>query len=485
MKLSRKFKLKKTQAELDFVDIDPTRDTKLFIDSQLIGSSHHPFADRCHSTIASFFNFFLALVRSGKEDDARELFSHLHEPNETCLGSSKGTPAGRGVGGENASDIFDSVMSSRAIETGVLTDLEDFRIFVHGVGPDKVSDMTTNIIRKNLIDYTQRQCDLHNIKLQNDVATGPWWDRVNRQWNWSHERMLIINDRPILLVPKSIVSYGRWFTADKYHRQFVLNIVKREQLASNGPFVRHRKPKKGQKIGDAYVNKKDLVPNYPPDKDFLAGYTQNHPEVFKEFKQFSAKVVKPLEHGEINGRIDVQEICLYLADQLLNTPSGGDHASAYHRLMIGILELIFYPNLTCPEKEEEIHEGRKRIDIVFENSARDGEFFKLMNVRNIPAQYVPVECKNYSKDVKNPELDQLSSRFSFQRGQFGILVFRTVNDKATLIKRCQDTYKDGRGLIVPIMDDDFISILEAKAKNPIDRPEEELLRKRIREIIMA
>jgi hypothetical protein len=157
MKLSELFELKKTQAELDFIDIDTARDTPLYLDPHLIGASQHPFAEQCHSTISSFFSVFLALIGDGAKEQARELFSNLDEPNETCLGSSKGPPRGRGVGGENADDIFASVLNSRAIETGVLDHLEDFRIFVHGVGKDKVSDMTTNIIRANLIEYTLYQ----------------------------------------------------------------------------------------------------------------------------------------------------------------------------------------------------------------------------------------------------------------------------------------------------------------------------------------
>jgi hypothetical protein len=296
--------------------------------------------------------------------------------------------------------------------------------------------------------------------------------------------MLIVKSKPILLVPKSIVSYGRAYSLDRYHRQHVLNFVKREQLATNGPFVRHRKPKKGQKVGDPYVNKKDIEPAYPQTKDFIAGFTQQHRDVFKEFRKSTSVTAKPLDHTEITSRIDIPEICLYLATKLRDTPSGNDHASAYHSLIVGILELIFYPNLTCPEKEQEIHDGRKRIDIAFDNSARDGEFFRLMSVRNIPAQFVMIECKNCGKDVKNPELDQLAGRFSFRRGKFGMLVCRAVKNYPTLIKRCQDAYKDDRGLMIPILDDDLVAILEAKTKNPLSRPEEEFLARRIREVAL-
>ena len=80
------------------------------------------------------------------------------------------------------------------------------------------------------------------------------------------------------------------------------------------------------------------------------------------------------------------------------------------------MELLFYPNLSLPRKEKDIHEGRKRIDIVFDNSSETGFFFNLPN-KNIllPCPYVYVECKNYTGEVANPEIDQLSGRFSNRR----------------------------------------------------------------------
>ncbi|MFC5473283.1 hypothetical protein [Paraherbaspirillum soli] len=486
MKISKLFELKKTQAELDFVDIDPERDVALFLDSQLIGASNHVFADRCHNTISNFFSLFLELIQEGERDQARELFSYLSEPNETCLGSSKGEPAGRGVGVEQASDIFESIMGSRAIETGVLDHLEDFRIFVHGVGPDKVSDMTTNIIRKNLIEYTQNQCALHNIPMRPAVATNPWWNAETRQWESSHETMLVINHHPILLVPKSLVSRGVSYSFDRYHRQWVLNFVKRDHLASNGPHVRRRKPKKGQAEGEAYVTKGDMAKFVaPPNKDYVAGFTQKHPKIFKDFKEFSKENAKPLTNTEINSTVDMSDLCQYLIKKLVKTPSGNDDATNYHHLIIGILELIFYPNLTCPVKEKEINDGRKRIDLVFDNSARSGQFYNLHQIRKITSPYIMVECKNYGTDVANPEVDQLAGRFSINRGRFGMLLCRSVKNYKKLIQRCQDTHNAQNGLIIPILDDDLIKILNAKAQSPQSRPEEDFLAERIREVAMG
>jgi hypothetical protein len=484
MKISEQFGLAKSQAEIDFIDIDPEYDISLFIDPHLIGVSDHPFSNACHTTITSFFTFFLELVGRGEQERAKGLFSFLHEPNETCLGISTGKPNGRGVGGTQASEIFDSIMGSRAIETGVLEHLEDFRIFVHGVGPDKVSDMTTNIIRKNLIEYTQQQCGLHGIPLQSNVGTGPCWNSQARRWEHYHEDMLVIDGRQILLVPKCIVTYGRGYSFDRYHRHYVLNFVKHEHLISNGPFVQRRELANGRE--KVWVTKEDMSKHVtPPDKDFIAGYTEQHKHLFENFKRDAAKAARPLSDEEINSSVDVGEICAHLIEILRATPPGGDTASSYHKLVVGILELIFYPNLTCPRKEFEIYEGRKRIDIRFDNWAREGEFYRLHDKRDIPCAYIFVECKNYSTDVANPELDQLSGRLNAKNGKFGLLLCRSVNNYDTLIARCRDAFNAKHELMVPLMDEDLITILEAKMEKPNSRPEEALLAARIDEIVLG
>jgi hypothetical protein len=72
-----------------------------------------------------------------------------------------------------------------------------------------------------------------------------------------------------------------------------------------------------------------------------------------------------------------------------------------------------------------------------------------------PAAHLFVECKNYGKEVGNPELDQLSGRFSPSRGQVGLLVCRSFQNKLLFMKRCIDTAKDLRGFVIALDDDDL------------------------------
>jgi hypothetical protein len=153
VKISSYFDLNKSQYELDFVDVDPDFDTPLFIDPYFLGRCKTPWAEEANRTIYSFFQILLTYLRSDQIDRAKAHFSHLHEPNETCLGLSQGMPAGRGVGFMDTDRIFEGLLESRAMRTGLVEDLEDFRIFVEGIDKDKISDITTNIIRKHLFRF--------------------------------------------------------------------------------------------------------------------------------------------------------------------------------------------------------------------------------------------------------------------------------------------------------------------------------------------
>lgn len=124
MRLSKQFKLGVSQYELDFVDINTSRDLALFVDPHFLAQRSDRWSLDAMGTIQSFFSRLLELLRLGMANEARELFSPLGEPNETCLGLSKGRPQGNAVGPILAGQIFDGLAKSKAVRTAVLTDLD-------------------------------------------------------------------------------------------------------------------------------------------------------------------------------------------------------------------------------------------------------------------------------------------------------------------------------------------------------------------------
>ena len=455
MKISELFGLNKTQFELDFVDIDTEKDTPLFLDPYYISKCDFPFAVSAYESIKTYFEFLLALLRGNHVDEAEELFSHLGETNDICLGMSRGNPRGHGMGPEDTKEIFEHLYGSRAILTGIMEDIEDFRIFVPNVDKDKVSDMTANIIKKQLIEYTIEQCELHNIPLADSVPSGMFWDTKRKSWDNQYTRRLVVNSRPILLVPKRIVSFTDKYTSGEYRQHFVLNFLQNENLKLQTSLVKTRKDR------SEYVTKKSILETEEEmNKEFLAKFTLEHPEVFSDFKIHTKQKISSVSGEVMESHLKAEDICNHLINKLQEIKPGTETASDYHNVIIGILELLLYPNLSAPRKEFPIHDGRKRIDITYNNSAESGFFYTLPNkVPTLSCPYIFVECKNYAGAVANPELDQLSGRFSPRRGRVGILACRTLDSKDGFLKRCSDTYNDDRGLILPLCDEDIIQAL--------------------------
>lgn len=451
MRISKKFALGKTQYELDFVDININRDIPLFIDPYFLSIRKDRWSSDASRTLKSFFETFIKLIRAQKEDEARALFSYLHEPNETRLGLSRGKPRGNGMGDGDANKLFESIKTSKAVNSGLVEDLEDFKFFIPGIGKDKISDMSTNIIRRHLLDYTKAQCLLWNIPLTKDINVGHWWDRKSSKWITHHDDALVISNKLILLVPKGVVSFSKHTTADKYFNKFVLEFLQNEHLRINSNFVKHKVD------GTPYVTKKDLKEKAVTySKEYLLDFSEKHPHVFNDYKDWIKKTSIPLQNEEIIEDLDRVRIVDYLSNKLSNTIPGNEDASVYHRLTVGILELLLYPNISAPSVEYEVNSGRKRIDILFENSAENGFFFNLHTIHKYPCGYIPVECKNYKKDITNPELDQLSGRFSPNKGKFGLLLCREIKNENLFLERCADNLKDDRGLIIPITDQDLL-----------------------------
>jgi hypothetical protein len=486
-RISKIFDLNKSQFELDFVDVDIHRDKPVFLNPFFLSTKSDAFSTSANRTIKSFFQHNLELIRANELDQAKSNFIHLNEPNETCLGLSSGRPRGRGIGKDNAGDLFDSISASEAVRSGLLEDLEDTAVFIDGIGRDKVSDMTTNLIRQHLIKYTQDQCRIHGIPLTPGVPSGFFWDPINKKWENSPTERLIIYNRAILLIPKGIVSFSTEYTPSKYRQHFALTFLQEDHIRRGTSLVKKRYDKKGE-LKEVYVLKKDVEPELPPSKTNLHAFTMRHPDVFKKFRTETAENERSLTNTDIGTDQGLNDVVEYLIAELEGIPPGNENGNAqkYHKLMFGVLELIFYPNLINPIKEKEIDNGRKRVDIVFDNGApRQGFFHRLQNAHRVPCQYIFVECKNYSDDIANEEIDQMMGRFSINKGKFGIIVCRNITNMPLLIRRCKDTYTAGQGLIVPLTDRDIISILRSKASQGEEsHPEEDILDERIREIIL-
>ena len=205
---SDRFGLGKTQFELDFVNVSVDADISLFIDPFAISQRPDDWSIRCHSAIQSFFERIVTSIREGNPEVARQLLSHLREPNETRFGFSASRPRGAGIGPGQSGQLFDALQASSAVITGFLNSLEDCELLVEGIGRDKISDLTTNVIRFNLAQYTKEQCALWGIPTRN-VPLAPYYSLDTQDWISDYFELPITDGRPVLLVPKVIAESTR------------------------------------------------------------------------------------------------------------------------------------------------------------------------------------------------------------------------------------------------------------------------------------
>lgn len=213
------------------------------------------------------------------------------------------------------------------------------------------------------------------------------------------------------------------------------------------------------------MNKKDLEVKYGSGKAMIVRETREHPEILDRYRKDKRnRYQPPLDHLDISlAEGTPQPDWENLLQTLAEIPSGQTHFSRFEDAIESLLTTLFYPSLTNPVKQVPIHEGRKRIDLTYTNVAATG-FFHWLSM-HYSASHIFIECKNYGREIGNPELDQIAGRFSPSRGQFGIIACRSFENKELFIKRCRDTANDRRGFIIPLDDYDLrLLVNEARAQ---------------------
>lgn len=147
--------------ELRIIDTQLTADTNLFIDPLLLAQSVHPEINTGAVTAyEQRFEWIVKLLMASqvKGDlpwrQAEKIFK-FSEVSWTCLGYSSSV-RGAGFGKELSAHALDT--ASQIVKLGI-TDVDFFMglsLFEEGIGADRISDMTTNIILKDLVKLTQR-----------------------------------------------------------------------------------------------------------------------------------------------------------------------------------------------------------------------------------------------------------------------------------------------------------------------------------------
>jgi len=209
LRFSRHFNLNPDDLLKDGV-FDPVlgADTALFIDPLLIHhSSATKFAKSSSPRIETHFTDVYRLLASSKAKNDiswREVVKHMkfHEIPGTCLGYGGGSINGSGWGPKLIAMLLDR--AKHIIDAGV----NDPRLFLliglfsEKIGPDRISDMYTNILLPDIVEYTQNVCSKYRIPTQEIIVKK---NSTDKQKFHLPKNPLQAGDTPILLVPFDVL----------------------------------------------------------------------------------------------------------------------------------------------------------------------------------------------------------------------------------------------------------------------------------------
>lgn len=467
-RFSELFALELTQGALDFVNIDVVEDSPVYIDPHAIRTMQGAWINDCQVSISTYFDALLASVIEGKAARTWDLIAPLSEPNETHLGESVGASRGRSLGTEKkARELITALQHSRAVTTGLLKDLEETILFVDGIGTDILSDITTCLIRAQLIEYTQNQCNFHGIPMEPQYS-GPIWNPTTARWNVDQAHDLPRGpDGPLLLVPKALVRVRPELDKGKFFRGYLRPLYEQEEISKGAASEFVRLISAGTKQARYVVLKKKLDGQLGTRKADIVRHAERFPQAIERYRADTAYPAAPIDTTTLTAEVhddlpDFDE----LLDAIGAIAPGKAGATSYHRAVAAFLTALFSASLGNQRLEVKEHGGLKRVDITFDNIAVDG-FFGWLKSNRVASLTVPVECKNYSADPGNPELDQIAMRLSPTRGQFGLLVTRSIENKARMDERCRAITTDQHGFVVAL-DDDDLRQLATETQNALD-----------------
>lgn len=188
-------------------------DLPLFIDPFLLFDSDNDTYRKLHDEIINYLCFLRDRAIGGELTPGA--ISHwllFKEVKQNWLGFSKSGNRGTGLGNDFAKSLAQNLASvfkdfgNEIISTG--SHIEKFGLLGGGVGRDHLSDFTTNLIKRFLLEYTQTFAleHLHVNQRQRVHVERVSFDYESQRWKSSYFELPYVNGDYVLLTPKEILT---------------------------------------------------------------------------------------------------------------------------------------------------------------------------------------------------------------------------------------------------------------------------------------
>jgi hypothetical protein len=436
-----------SQYDVDFVIPRLGIDLPLGIDPFLMFKSRDEEFRRLHQLITAHFNAGVQSVRLGKLAEA-EIILDFPEVAAIGLGYTKSGKRGSGLGGYLRELIIETLNASHGLQERGVLHVEEMQLLAAGIGPDRISDISANILKCHLVEYTQRQAQLWNVPLRKGVPLPHVFDETTMSWVDVYVDLPVspLDDTPVLFVPRRIVRTLPWINYDDFlQRDFRAYMESRRSAAATERRSKSSTVTRSNKIDVARVTRQDIsiVDRYVRTREQHAGEAQPSMEYIDENAKARASA---------------------LTNRLLTTPAGADAASTYQHLVLEILNFLFSPELIDGKPEVRTIDGTERRDIVFTNDS-DETFWTYVR-SNHDGILVMFEIKN-TEDLEMGAIAQTATYLGSRLGRLGFIVTRKAPTLA-LMKKTFSVWNDSgteKKVILVIHDAQLIEMLNIRAND--------------------
>lgn len=427
------------QLEVDFVIPRLVEDLPLCIDPFLLYKSRDPELRLLHDRMIAHFVNGMNTLASGDQQGAEQILT-FPEVSEVGFGYSSKNRNGSGFGIVLRRLLIDTLKVSPAILKRGIRHVEEMQLIAPGIGPDRIGDIASTILKEYLIEYTQRQCAIHEIPLQRDLPIEHVYDLGEQAWHDGYFDLPVNphDGKAILLVPRRIVRQLPWINYD--------NFVRTE-------FRAYLAAKKGKTpIRDASISKVEVASTSRVETAIIDNYIKQREQQASEALPF----LPPLSG-------DAQLTGESLIVRLRGIPTGRSSAAAYQQLVLDILTFVFCPDLIDGRLEERTIDGTERRDVIFTN---DSDTSFLDYIRNThDGLTIMFEVKNVA-DLTMAALNQCATYLGDRIGRFGFIVTRSSPGENHLRKQIS-IFNDShpRKILLVLSDGDLIELIDIRMKD--------------------
>ncbi len=290
--ISEQFNLGLFQEDLDFVDINLNNDNLLFIDPRLIEFNQDKICKDMQVNIEKFWGELIKFVKSKKYKEIKNLLSGMKEPNETKLGYSSRKVKGNSISKILKSKLVKAISENKAVQSGILSHFADVELFIEDISSDRISDITTKLIKENLISYTQEQCIKLGIPME-DLGQDDIFNSTSLSWDKRIVKLPSYLGKPILFVPKNIVrlEFSSTSNLSCFYRFAIRNFIVNDKdlIVDITPTGK-----------DGELQLKDIKAVYPCSKESMSNWILKYGKLLVDYKSKSLNdKIKPLTDVDI------------------------------------------------------------------------------------------------------------------------------------------------------------------------------------------